>query len=305
MEDHRSSKEPPDAAGAEPCVRAMGQRADALRVEGQLPAAGDLLDEARFLLDLHGGGSRRVRSELDGFEATLRCAQRRFGEAKRLLARVAITTAVDGENVAASHSLLSLALVYREAGELRRAIELTEELCGLIDRSEELASLRLYARHHLTRLLIEAGDAEETRRVLDETASLFDADAEPLAKLRRLWVQGHVDRAEGRAAAAEARYRAAWEGFLFEGKGYDAALVCLDLAILYVEGYRTGELRELAEEAVPRLETQDLLSEPLTAILMLRDTARAGRITLPYLRRLSDYLERARLDPAVPFEAPA
>ena len=147
MESHRPSDESPDAAGAEPCVRAMGHRADALRVEGQLAAAGDLLDEARFLLDLHGGGSRRVRSELDGVEAALRRAQRRYGEAKSLLYRVAITAAVNGENVVAARGLLSLALVYRETGELRRAIELIEELCALIDRSEELAPLRLSARH--------------------------------------------------------------------------------------------------------------------------------------------------------------
>lgn len=305
MEERHSRFEPVDAGDAESCARALGHRADALRSEGRLPAAGDLLAEARSVLDVHGGGSRRLRSELDGVEAALRWAQCRFGEAKALLVRAVISAAVEGENVAAARRLLSLALVYRETGELRRAVDLARELCSLIDRSEELADLRLHARHHLTRFLIEAGAAEESRRLLEETASLLGAVPGPVARIQRLWVEGHLARATGEPAKAEGRYSRARDGFVRERMGHDAALVYLDLATLYAEQRRLGDLQRLADEIVPLLVRQEIHSEPLTALLLFRDAARTGRVTLPYLQGLCRYLERARLQPGPPFQRPA
>lgn len=103
---------------------------------------------------------------------------------------------------------------------------------------------------------------------------------------------------------AEEGFRLVRDGFLQEGNAYDAALVALELATMYAEQGRTGEVKALAEEMVPAFEAQDVHRETLAALILFRDAARTEKVTLAFLGELATYLEHACLDPAQPFHRP-
>jgi hypothetical protein len=75
----------------------------------------------------------------------------------------------------------------------------------------------------------------------------------------------------GRTDEAERALLSVRAGFLDRKLGYDAALVSLDLAMLYLRQSRTAELKELAEQMHPVFEAEDIHREALAALLTTRN----------------------------------
>lgn len=284
-------------------ARALAHQANALRAQGELRRAEELFDVARYLLKSQGGGDRLTQAELDSFEGSLRGAQRRFEEAEVLLSRAALAYAMDQQPLEAARSLTSLGMIYREAGDLLRAVEVTEQaedVCG--DRNS--LRLLLMVRHNLAAFHHELGDQERARSILEESSQLYDQFSDPWTQLRRIWLQGHLARAEGDVEGAELSYELVRDGFLEQGIGLDAALAALDLAVLYAQQQRFGDVKRVAEEIVPVFEAQDVHREAATALMLFQDAVRTEQVTLRYLVELYRYLERARLDPSLVFQTP-
>lgn len=284
-------------------ARTLAHQGNALRALGELRQADPLFQAARYLLKPQGGGDRLTKAEIDAFEGSLRRAQRRFEEAEELLRRSVVAYRMEERSTEAAEVLLRLGKVYESKGELERAIEVvTEADSEFATRGEPRL---LLSRHNLAALLSLAGRSQEAREVFEASHDLYDRFPDPLTQLRRLWLEGHLARAEGALEAAEAAYRAVRDGFLRQRVGYDAALVALDLATVYAQQGRTGELKRLAEEIAPVFEAQDVHREAAAALLLFQDAVRAEQVTLRYLAELTRYLERARLDPTLPFRRPA
>ena len=284
-------------------ARALGHQANALRAHGELRQAECLFQAARFLLKSGGLGDPLTRAELDLFEASLCRDQWRFEEAELLLARTVATYSEEDRPLDAATAVLKLGDVYRMSERLDEAIEIVEQVQEVFEE-HGLEHLLLLARHNLAFYCYEAGRIEEARAIFDRAQPLYERFPEPWTQLRRLWLDGHLARAEGDSGAAEAAYRTVWGGFLRQGSGYDAALAALDLAALYAEQSRTTELKRVAEEIVPVFEAQDIHREAAAALLLFRDAVRAEQVTLRYLAELSRYLEEARLDPTLTFRRP-
>jgi tetratricopeptide (TPR) repeat protein len=282
-------------------ARALAHQANALRARGELPPAAELLEAARFLVKPQGGGDRLTRAELDSFEGSLLWCQRRFEEAEARLARCAADYLAAGLRVEAARNLVKLGLVYRETVDLDRALAVTRRAEELLEGTDE-PRLLLMVRHNLVHLLCDRGEPASARALLAQTGELYERFPDRWTALRRLWLEGHLARAEGDAEAAERAYLAVRDGFLGEGVGFDAALAALDLAILYLEHGRTGELRRIAEEIVPVFAAQDVHREAAAALTLFQQAVRAEQVTLRYLAELARYLQRARLDPGFAFE---
>jgi hypothetical protein len=285
-------------------ARSLAHQANALRAQGDLRLADQLFQAARFLLKAQSAGDRLVSAELDHMEGALRRAQRRFSEAESLLVRAVASYRAEERLVEASQVLLSIGLVHQYSGDPKRAVEAVKEADTLVSQLDQ-PRLTWLVRHNLALCTYEAGDPKKARQIFTASRGLYELFPDPWTQLRRLWLEAHLTKAEGDFEAAESQYRAAQEGFLRQGIGYDAALVALDLAMLYAEQRRTGELKRLAEEIVPVFEAQDVHREAAAALLLFQDAVRTEQVTLRYLIELSRYLERARLDPTLPFRRPA
>lgn len=286
-------------------ARALGYQGNALRAQGDLRTATELIEVGRFLLKSQGGGDRLTQAELDSFEGSLRRAQRQLDAARDLFSRAVMEYAMEGRKVEAAKNLLSLAMVFRELGDMERAVDLTAQASETFQEERAAPALQLYARHNLASMLRRAGATKEARKVFADSRELYESQTHPHMQLRRIWLEGSLAQDDGDLATAETAFRAARDGFLAQGVGYDAALAALDLAVLYAEQGRTADLKRVAEEIIPIFEAQDVHREAAAALMLFQDAVRAEQVTLRYLIELSRYLERARLDPSLAFQRPA
>ena len=72
------------------------------------------------------------------------------------------------------------------------------------------------------------------------------------------------------------------DGFLQEGLGYDAVIVSMDLALLYLRQGRTAELKTLAREMLPIFRSQDVHREAVAALVLFQEAIREEQITAAF-----------------------
>ena len=284
-------------------ARAVAYEANSLRAQGDLPGAADLFAAARFLLRSHSLGEQFINAELDRLEGSLLRDQRRLPAAVETLHRAWVAYLLGGERVEAARCGLKLGLVHREQGEYDEAISITRQALGLILEADEEPRLLFMAFHNLACFHTDASRYSEARHLLEETRELAAAFPDPWSRNLRHWVEGNVARGLEEDDAAEEAYRAARDGFLAEGVGYDAALVSLDLALLYARQGRTADVKRLATEMLPVFEAQDVHREAFAALLLFQEAARTEQVTVAFLQELTTYLQAARTDPELTFHA--
>ncbi len=280
--------------------RAMAHRGNAQRALGQLKEASETLGDARFLLDSVGGGGVLVKAELASFEGSLRRAERRFPEAIELL-QFALDIYVSQEQThPAVVTALRLGLVYRECDQLENGLKITREVLQVLDPAEE-PRLACYTRHNLALLLFDAKRTRLARRLLARNTPFYARYPDPCSELRHLWLEGKIARQLGEARAAEQAFLGVRNGFLHQGNGFDAALVSLDLAALYLAEGRTADVKRLAEGMVPVFSAQGVHREAARALELLQEAVRREALTMALLAELASFLEASRRDPALVF----
>jgi hypothetical protein len=88
--------------------------------------------------------------------------------------------------------------------------------------------------------------------------------------------------------------------------GYDAAMVSLDLAILYLKEDRVADVQRLAEEMLPIFQAQDVHREDLAALRLFQEAAQRQELTVEKVRELAAWLRRwPRSGPRPTVTAPA
>jgi hypothetical protein len=112
--------------------------------------------------------------------------------------------------------------------------------------------------------------------------------------LRLRWLEAKIGIALGHYAAAEESLREVRKQLLERELGFDAALLSLDLASVYVHQGRSGELLRLAEEMIPIFQCRDIHREALAALLVLHKAAEMESATLSLIRDVDHYLQETR-----------
>ena len=236
-------------------------------------------------------------------EASLRRAQRQFEEAFKLLRRAHALFLQNGHQHRAGRALVNMSVVYHYAGSPVEGIPVLYEALELIDPEQE-PRLLLCARHNLIDYVAEAGRFLEAQRLYRDTRALYRNFPDAWTQNRRKWVKGKIARGLGQADQAESLFMAARDGFIHEGIPYDTALVSLELATLYAEQRRTGDLKRLAEEMVPIFSSLHIHREALAALAYLKQAAEAERATVDLVTGVAVYLRRAQHDPSLQFSMP-
>ncbi len=287
----------------------------------------DLIEDLRGRAWTHIGNARRVRSDLAGAEeaieradaclrhgsqdaveravfldakSSLRRDQHRFDEAVRLTHRAVSIFLQHGHRHRAGRSLVKMSTIYHMSGRMEEAIPLLYQALELIDPEQE-PRLLLCTRHNLIDDLAEIGRFLEAQKLYRDTRPLYRDFPDGWVQNRRKWVRGKIARGLGQARLAESLFEAARDGFLAEGIPYDTALVSLELATLYAEQARMGDLQRLAREIVPIFSSLQIHREALAALAYLKQAIEAERVSLDLVTSVADYLRRARHDPALRF----
>ena len=240
-----------------------------------------------------------VLARIDELEGSLRQDQRLFDRAEELLTRSAMLYRVIGATVETARVLLNMGYVFFFRGMPDQAIEITRTALEEIPADTE-PRLYLNGRHNLALYLAESGQYDEAADALDTDEDLYRRFPEP-TQLRLAWLRGKIAAGRGEAEAAERSLLAARDGFLGLGIGYDAAMVSLDLALVYLRQERSAEILRLAEEMFPIFESQDVHREAIAALRLFQEAARREEVTADLVRDLAVYFREARRDPSLRF----
>jgi tetratricopeptide (TPR) repeat protein len=279
---------------------AKAQMANAYRVGNDRRQAKELFAVARQIMADYGVTDPEVVGRVDELTASLYKDQRQFQDAERLLKRAALQFGLVQATDDAARVLIILGDNYCAAGSPDQAIETTRSALALLGAESDLRLL-VAGHYNLAFQLVEAGRFTEASTLLEEDAALFDRVQEDWLQLRLLWLRGDIAAGQGNLAAAERAYLETRDGFVAHGMEYDAAIVSLDLAILYLRQGRTADVRQLAEEMLPIFQTQDVHREALAALSLFQETARQDQLTLDKALQVAAFLREARNEPALRF----
>ena len=274
-------------------ARAWAYLGNARRILGELWSAESAFRRAEEHLRASMTGNPHVRAEVSDLKGSLRRAQRRLDEAEALAdeALALYQESEDGHGVGIS--LIKKAKILEERGEPERAIALLEAAAVSLD-GVRWPRLLLCIRHNLAFLLTAAGRPAEAAALLPEVRRLAAELGNPVDLVRLRWVEGRIALGLGESAPAESALREVQRQFFARGMGYDAALVSLDLAVLYAEGGRTAEQKVLAVEIMPVFESREVNREAMAALLMFQNAAYEERLTADLARQLAAFLKRER-----------
>jgi tetratricopeptide (TPR) repeat protein len=280
--------------------RAWAYHGNALRVASDLRLADQALQEAKRCF-AEGVGGDLDKALVCRFSGLLLRARRDFEEAHSLQDHAIKLYLRHGETRLAARVMGDQALGVVYAGEPDRAIPCFEralELYVELGDEREVAS----ARHNLAFCLTETGQHEKALAQVAEIRPLLEGTGDYLSLTRLRWLEGKILFALDRDWQAEKALVEAREAFIEAAIGYDAALVCLDLAAVYARRARTAEMRDLAEKMVPIFQSRDVHREAIAALIVFHEAALAETASLALVERISQYLRVAQHDPKLRFE---
>ncbi|MEM7480195.1 MAG: tetratricopeptide repeat protein [Acidobacteriota bacterium] len=273
-------------------AEAWGLIGNAERIRSDLRAADQALARARDLLAV-GTGDPLAWAQVAAYESSVRRAQRRFGDALRLLDRTITIFRRAGDRQGEARSRVNRGVTLSFQGDHSAAIEELEAARALADFEID-RRLELTIEQNLLYCLMDSKRFDEALRLLPRVRRLSRRIDRPLDRLELDWLEGQLQADLGRRAEAEKLLESARRGYIRLGIGYSAALVSLDLACLLLEDGRDSEVRHLAVESLPIFLSRDVPSEAAAALALFRQAALAERATVEMVREVTDLLRPER-----------
>lgn len=272
---------------------------NARRVKGELPGAEEAFTRSRKLWEVGASSDSKLLDEarILGLEASLRRAQSRFTEALSLLDSA---LAADRGGLT-KHLLINKANALEAVGDFESAVMVLRQVAPLIEAEGE-PRLLFALRFNLAVNLYFLGRHPEAEVLIPELKRLAARIGNDLDFARLNWLEGRVAAGLGRNETATVLlYRVRGE-FASRGLAFDMALVSLELAVIYLQEGRTGEVKSIARQMAPIFKAQGVPREALAALRLFREAAEREAITLDLVQRLVSYLQRARYNPDLRFE---
>jgi tetratricopeptide (TPR) repeat protein len=284
-------------------ARAWAYLGNARRIAFDLAGA----EEALLQAERHAeGGSADPLEEariLD-FRASLLGDQGRFEQAAELLDVVIDIYDDLHEPHRKGRAMISQGVLLGLAGGPEEAIRQLRKGLSLVDWERE-PRLVLMARHNLAWFLNDSGRSEEALQQLERFLHTYGEFPDAWTELRLAWLSGRIAARLDYVAEAERTLIEVRQRFLAEEHGYDASLVTLDLAQLYLRQGRSAEVRELAAGMISVFLSQDVHRQAAAALAVFQRAAELDEATPLLLEEIGTYLRRARRNPRLRFAGAA
>jgi tetratricopeptide (TPR) repeat protein len=283
------------AAGSAPRLadlrsHAYRQYANGLRVAGRLREAEEAFRTAsRFCAE--GTGDPPLRAWLYEQMVSLRISQRRFEEAIKLADEAGRIYCELGETQSEASSFVQKAIALIYSGEPEAAVRILNQTIPRIDREGD-PYLLVVASHNLIRCYIDLERPEQALSIYFEARDLYREFKDSLISLRAGWQEGQLLRDLGHLRAAEEALLRARQGFLDRELSYDAAVVSLDLAAVYLKLDETEKLRQAVIEMTPIFTALGVNRDALAALLQLQQVDHQSRQAYELIRFLNTQLEQ-------------
>lgn len=282
-------------------IRALAELGNAYRVNDRFPEADAAFEQAWGIMEEEGTEDPLLQARLLDFWASLRSAQRRLEEANVLLDRVHELYLEAGEPHLAGRVLISMGINTHYMGCPQKAVSLFERGLSHLEseREPQLVAIAQQVRLHA---LVDSGEYRKASRLLLRSGLREAFATEPLNLRKLRWVEGKIHAGLSRFARAEQAFTEVREEFLQAGQLYEAALVGLELAALWLRQDRTVQVLELAEEMYETFEDLQVPTEAARALHFIREACRLQAVNVPMIERVRKFLERLPWHPGLRFE---
>jgi tetratricopeptide (TPR) repeat protein len=283
-----------------PCLEGYAEHlvANALRVGNKLNEADAAFVRAERLWT---SGTDEAGLLDDGrlldLRASLRRAQRRFGEAIKLHDQALKAARPDQAGVI----LLNKGFTLEEKGDYEASIKVLEQAALAIDGQRQ-PRLLFGQRFNFAANLVRLNRAAEAVPIAVEVRELAERLGNDTDLIRTLWLEGLVLAGTGRMEEALAALRQVRREFEARYLPYDYALASLDLALVYREQGQQGEIVQMAVEMARLFKAAGVHREALAAVILFREAAEKRLVTQKMVKRLQEYLKRAQREPGMRFE---
>jgi tetratricopeptide (TPR) repeat protein len=237
-------------------------------------------------------------------KASLLRSQRRFDSALVTIDQVISIYRRIREAHRQGRALLSKAAIHGHMGKQEEAISLTFKALDLIDTAQE-PRLTLVAFNNLLVDLTDLGRYEEAVALLPEIHKRLASSGTRADHFTFCWAEAQLESGLGHLDSAETKLRLVRDEYIALGIGYDAALVLLDLAKIYLLQGRTAETRQLAAEMHQIFISREIHREALVALAFFQKAAEQEIATVRLVEQVTGYLKSARNNPGAQFERPA
>ncbi len=280
-------------------ARAWAELGNAYRLNDQFESAEDAFARAEVLLD-EGTGDALLLARVLDLRVSLRTDQRRLGAARELLDLLYQLYSEMGETHLAARTLITKGMNLRNEEEPEEAVALLQKGLAEIDPWRD-PKLEAIGTHALLNAMVDSGRYREAAQVLlrSNLRQSFAEDPLNLARLR--WVEGKIFAGLGKLRRAERIFREVREGFLYRDQEYDAALMGLELAGVWLQQERAEEVRELAQEVLEVFEDLGIQSEAVKAIRYLNQACARSEATPGLVHRILAFLLRLEWEPRLQF----
>ena len=197
--------------------------------------------------------------------------------------------------------LLSKGFTLQEKGDPAAALETFKEAAEFID-GERQPRLRFGLRFNHSESLRRLGRVEEAAPIVEEVSRLAERLRNDVDLIKTLWLRANVVAGLGRREEALAALQQVRRDFEDRKLPYDYALASLDVALLYRKEGRFAEIQALSQEILKIFRAQQVHREAITAVILFQEAAEKQHVTADFVRRLQDYLSKARNNAKLQFE---
>ncbi len=280
-------------------ARAMGEYANALRVEDRLAEAEGHLREA-FQLAALGTGDPAVELRLQDLKASLLGTQHRYPEAIKLLDHLYAVRLVQDDARGAGRALITKAIYVGHNGDAGVALELFEQGSAMLDPIRDLELMR-QAAHNRLYFLIDGDRLEEALNLLEKHRDLLRTGGQ-LDRCKLLLEESRICAGLGLLDLAEEGFRDTRAWFLALRVDGHAALTALDLATVLMRQGKPSEARKSATEALQAFTRLNIPDTQVEALLILAEALRSELLSAGLLQGLADFLRRAEHDPKARYQ---
>ncbi len=275
---------------------------NAMRVQGELRAARTAVAQAEEEWKAGEGcpGDLLSEARLWDLKSSLLRAERHLPEALDLIERA---LAADEPGMR-GRLLIKKAKILEEQDDLEAAIATLKEAEPFVDEHRE-PRLWLCLRHNLLLCLTTAGRHQEAEALLPEVRTLSLKLGKELDHVRLRWTEGRVAAGLGRMQEGIEYLTRVRGEFVSRKIWYDAALVTMELAAVFLREGQTGMVKTLTAHLKPIFQSQGVHSEAMAALTLFAKAAEKEKATLEMAEGIVTYLRKARRDPGLKFQGRA